>query len=122
MDTKNDWEGNARAASNFERVGQETGVTETMTVEPDEHSGFNVMLRLVGGDRIEAASFAHAGEAHTFAEELIASASRPDRWPRVGDRYLRPETIVSIDVEPDSQPRWTGSTGRASSWTGRSSD
>jgi hypothetical protein len=121
MDTKNDWEGNARAASNFERVDQEIGVTETMTVEPDEHAGFNVMLRLVGGDRIEAASFAHAAEAHTFAEELIASASRPDRWPRIGDRYLRPETIVSIDVEPDSQPRWTGSTGRASSWTGRSS-
>jgi hypothetical protein len=122
MDTRNDREGFVHAASNSERVGQETGVTETMTVESDEQSGFNVILRLVAGDRIEAASFAHAGEAHTFAEELIATASRPDRWPRVGDRYLRPETILSIDVEPVDQPRWTGSTGRASSWTGRSTD
>ena len=96
-------------------------VAETETA-PEEHSGFNVMLGLAGGDRIEAGSFAAASEAHTFAQELIVAASvGGDSWPRIGDRYLRPDTIVSIDVEPDAQPRWTGSTGRATSWTGRSS-
>jgi hypothetical protein len=95
---------------------------DVTTIEPEEHSGFIVALRLASGERLEAGSFDHAAAAHTFAEELIASAGRTDRWPRIGDRYLRPETIISVDVEPDTQPRWTGSTGRASSWTGRSSE
>jgi hypothetical protein len=118
MDSRTD----SHAASFATRVTEHDVVPGEvpMTVEPDEHTGFNVVLRLVGGDRIEAGSFAHAAEAHMFAEELIASASHADRWPRIGDRYLRPETIVSVDIEPDHQPRWTGSTGRASSWTGRS--
>jgi hypothetical protein len=101
-------------------------VTEEQTMvdtEPQETEGtpsFNVMLRMVGGERLEAGSFASDGEAHAFAGELIAAAMTGGQtWPRVGDRYLRPETIVSIDVEPDAHPRWTGSTGRANSWTGR---
>jgi hypothetical protein len=107
-----------------ERVGeQQTAVPEVGTTsESEEAHGFNVVLRLADGERVEAGSFRAETEAHDFAEELMSSAAAgAKKWPRVGDRYLRPETIVSIDIEPDASPRWTGSTGRATTWTGRSS-
>lgn len=88
--------------------------------DEQEPTGFNVVLRLANGERLEAGSFMDAGAAHAFAEQFIAEASTSGKWPRVGDRYLRPETLVSVDVDADTQPRWTGSTGRATSWTGRS--
>ena len=40
-----------------------------------------------------------------------AAATTASKWPRIGDRYFRPETIISIDVERSDAPRWTGSTG-----------
>ena len=118
MDTRSDWEGNSRtvsvAGNGDETVGEES--------PKEQATGFNVMLRLSGGERIEAGSFAVESEAHGFAKELIGvAASGGVDWPRIDDRYVRPETIVSVDVERDEQPRWTGSTGRATSWTGRSS-
>jgi hypothetical protein len=88
-------------------------------VETGEAQGFKVILRLADGERVEAGSFAEATEAHGFAEQFISTAAAGKAWPRIGDRYLRPEVIISIDVVPDDHPRWTGSTGRASSWTGR---
>ena len=108
-----------------DRVGEQpTAVPEvapTYEAEEAEAHGFNVLLRLVDGERVEAGSFRTETEAHDFAEELMSSAAAAaKKWPRVGDRYLRPETIVSIDIEPDASPRWTGSTGRATTWTGRS--
>jgi hypothetical protein len=116
------WDG-VRHSAYSDRVGeQETAVPEVETApETAEAFAFNVVLRLADGERVEAGSFQAEKEAHDFAEELIASAVAGGKtWPRVGDRYLRPETIISIDIEPDAQPRWTGSTGRATTWTGRS--
>lgn len=92
--------------------------TETeAAIAPAPAEEYLVFLRLVDGERIEAGSFGEEGEAHSFAGQFMAAASPGmTRWPRVGDRYLRPETIAEIDVERSNQPRWTGSTGRASTW------
>jgi hypothetical protein len=84
-------------------------------------ASFKVFLRLAGGERVEAGAFATEVEAHRHAEQMMAAAAAAttmSKWPRIGDRYFRPETIVSIDVEPSDAPRWVGSTGRASSWSG----
>jgi hypothetical protein len=81
---------------------------------------FMVFLRMEGGDRVEAGSFATEQEAHRHAEQMMAAAAAAttmSKWPRIGDRYFRPETIVSIDVERSDAPRWVGSTARTSSWT-----
>ncbi len=82
---------------------------------------FKVYLRVADGDRVEAGAYETEPEAHRRAEELMAAAAAATttaKWPRIGDRYFRPETIVSIDVDRSDAPRWTGSTGRASSWSG----
>ncbi len=81
---------------------------------------FKVFLRLAEGERVEAGVYSNETDAHGHAGELMAAAAAATttaKWPRIGDRYFRPETIVSIDVERSDAPRWTGSTGRASSWS-----
>ena len=81
---------------------------------------FKVFLRFSNGERVEAGYFGVEVEAHRYAEQLMAAAAAAttaSKWPRIGDRYFRPETIISIDVEPSDAPRWTGSTGRANTWT-----
>jgi hypothetical protein len=98
--------------------GPETSEQEA----PELADEYNVILQLSDGERIEAGSYSTEREAHGYAEQLMASAATATssaRWPRIGDRYFRPETIVSIGVERSTQPRWTGSTGRANTWTGR---
>ncbi len=99
-------------------------VTENATVtRPDagdnEDVRFVVVLRLVDGDRIEAESFAGESDAHGCAEGYVSELGK-GIWPKVGQRWVRPDAVVSVDVVFDEQPRWTGSTGRANSWTGRS--
>jgi hypothetical protein len=99
-----------------------TTVTETATAPAPEGEAdeFKVYLRVADGDRVEAGVFETEPEAHRCAESLMAAAAAATttaKWPRIGDRYFRPETIVSIDVERGEARRWTGSTGRASSWT-----
>ena len=97
-----------------------TPATETVAAPDPEADEFKVYLRVATGDRVEAGVYDNEPEAHRHAEELMAAAAAATttaKWPRIGDRYFRPETIVSIDVERSDVPRWTGSTGRASSWT-----
>jgi hypothetical protein len=96
-----------------------TPATETFPEPGAEADEFKVFLRVEGGDRVEAGTYTVEADAHAQAEALMAAAAAATtsaKWPRIGDRYFRPETIVSIDVERSDAPRWTGSTGRASSW------
>jgi len=119
-------------AGELQQQGNGSAVTEESTVdvapatevvaEASPGGEHKVFLSLTDGERIEVGAFPSEGDAHVHAEELMAaaaSATTTARWPRIGGRYFRPETIVSIDVEPSDQPRWTGSTGRASSWNNR---
>ena len=129
------WGGHDDEGAKLQLVSEDWRVDENgsvpagaVTAEPAPASGaqpeagdeeFNVYLRLSDGERAEAGSFEGEQAAHAFADELMsasAGATATSRWPRIGDRYLRPETIISIDVERSNQPGWTGSTGRASSW------
>jgi hypothetical protein len=88
----------------------------------EESDAFKVFLRLSDGERVEAGDYPDETEAHRYAEQLMAAAAAAtttSKWPRIGDRYFRPETIISIDVERSDAPRWSGSTGRANTWTSR---
>jgi len=94
---------------------------ETAPAAEAEVNEFKVFLRVADGERVEAAVYTTEPEAHRHAEQMMAAAAAATttaKWPRIGDRYFRPETIISIDVERSDAPRWTGSTGRATSWTG----
>jgi hypothetical protein len=61
-----------------------------------------VFLHLEDGERIWVGRFENqeAGELH--AQHLIDSLMRPEPgvWPRFGDRLIRPESVVGVEVVP----------------------
>jgi hypothetical protein len=76
----------------------------------------HVVIRLVDGDRVLAASAPDSVEAQQVAEELLDKFARTDKdnaWPFVDGRYLRPEAVVSIDLVEGHHRRWGGSPERA---------
>jgi hypothetical protein len=65
-------------------------------------SSVGVFLHLEDGERIWVGRFENqeAGELH--AQHLIDSLMRPEPgvWPRFGDRLIRPESVVGVEVVP----------------------
>ena len=67
-----------------------------------ESASVGVFLQLEDGERIWVGRFENqeAGEAH--AQHLINALVRPEPgvWPRFGDRLVRPDSVVSVEVVP----------------------
>jgi hypothetical protein len=77
-----------------------TPVATLEEVEPDPGTTFKVVLRLMNGERIDAHTCNGAVAARRHAEELVRGlAAGPERWPYFSGRFVRPESIVSVDVE-----------------------
>jgi hypothetical protein len=75
-----------------------------------------VVLRLSEGEQLEIGTFGSTEEAQGFAQEVvrqIAAAEGEATWPFFAGRFLRPETIVSVDVIAEAAERWMGSSDRA---------
>jgi len=58
-----------------------------------------VMLRLTNGERIPMASFEDKDAAKLFALELSRQLATTADWPFHGGRFIRPEAVVSIDLD-----------------------
>jgi hypothetical protein len=58
-----------------------------------------VFIRLTSGERISAGQFDSVEAAERRARELMLAVDTPGNWPRVDGRYIKPDTVVSIDVE-----------------------
>jgi len=75
-----------------------------------------VLIRLREGDVLEVGTFQTATEAAARAQEVvqqIAAAEGEATWPFFGERYLRPDTIVSVDLFEEPAGKWLGSPLRA---------
>ena len=60
-----------------------------------------LVVRLLGGDEIELATFDERDDAMAAAQQLVArfsSAESSGEWPEVDGRFLRPGSVASIDV------------------------
>lgn len=64
-------------------------------------AGFTVSVRLTSGERLTVADCADLGEAKGYAKALTKQlgTTDPDDWPFVNGRFLKPDTILSVDVE-----------------------
>lgn len=64
-------------------------------------AGFTVSVRLTSGERLTVAECGDLGEAKGYAKALTKQlgTTDPDDWPFVNGRFLKPDTIVSVDVE-----------------------
>jgi hypothetical protein len=81
-----------------------------------EHAGASaVLLRLRDGETLEVGMFHSAAEAAARAQEVvaqIAAAESNGTWPFFGQRYLRPDSILSVDLVEENQEKWLGSAVR----------
>jgi hypothetical protein len=77
-----------------------------------EENFYRVVLNLEAGDWVEIETFADEKSAEACAAEIVQSLAEARSWPRVRGRYLRPETIMSVEVS--ERRRYTGSAARAS--------
>lgn len=70
-------------------------------VAPSEtEPAFRVTLRLVNGERIEAHVCDGAAVARERAAEIVRGlAAASETWPCFGGRFVRPDAIVSVEVE-----------------------
>jgi len=64
-------------------------------------SGFTVFVRLTSGERLTVSDCADIGEAKGYAKALTKQlgTTDPDDWPFVNGRFLKPDTIISVDIE-----------------------
>ena len=87
----------------------------------DDRGEYELVLRLSGGDRVPIGTFSSLDEAQVQAGEVVKQFSdvQEGGWPFIGGRYLRPETIVSIDIE-HQDTGWSGSGSRGRMFTGDS--
>jgi hypothetical protein len=61
-----------------------------------------VFVRLASGERVDAGSFAGLDAAKERGRQIAGLlASDSPEWPFVAGRFLRPDTIVSVDVQPE---------------------
>jgi hypothetical protein len=67
-----------------------------------------VTIRLANGERVEAGTFQDLAAAKECAKALMAqvAAAGQGEWPFVSGRFLKPDTIVSVDIaeHPGSGP------------------
>ncbi len=81
---------------------------------------YDVSLRLTDGERVPIGSFGEPEKAREYARDVVKHLSdEDDGWPFFSGRFLRPDTIVSVDIVPVGEPdRWLGSSVR-SNWASR---
>jgi hypothetical protein len=90
------------------------------TAAPQTGGGeFELVLRLVDGDKMPIGSFGTVEAAQEKAAEVVKQFAEISEggWPFIGGRFLRPETIVSIDVEQHGSG-WGGSNARGRMFSG----
>jgi Type II secretion system (T2SS), protein E, N-terminal domain len=92
----------------------EAPVTEP---EPQGTPSWAVALRLADGERIEVGAFVGEAEAMERARSVVAQLAADGGWPFFAGRFLRPDTIVSVDLVQQDADRWLGSSARAAAWT-----
>jgi len=74
---------------------------DTPPPAPASGGAFRVSIRLTSGERVTVADCDDIGEAKGYAKALTKQlgATESDDWPFVNGRFLKPDTIVSVDVE-----------------------
>jgi hypothetical protein len=78
---------------------------EHPTTPPLDRSGWSmsdvhrVVVRLVDGEILQVGTAPNLDGARALARSVVAEIEKPaGEWPQVGDRLVRPEAVLSVDV------------------------
>ena len=119
-----DWASDTAARAEQFGAGSASDVSSEPAVTPDiadaGRGEYELVLRLADGDRMQIGVFGSIEKAQERAGEVVkqfAEMKEGGGWPFIGGRFLRPETIVSIDVE-QNDTGWSGSNSRGRMFSG----
>jgi hypothetical protein len=80
-------------------VVPEPVVPDAPAAEAGAGTLFRVLIRLTNGDRVDAGDFPDLEAAKQQAKSLMMQvADESGDWPFVSGRFLKPDTIVSVDI------------------------
>ena len=80
-------------------VAPEPVAPEAPVAEADSVTLFRVLIRLTNGERVDSGDFADLEAAKQHAKSLMSQvADDSGDWPFVSGRFLKPDTIVSVDI------------------------
>jgi hypothetical protein len=104
----------------FDRVDEAPRENVESEQELPSALSYDVSLRLTDGERVPVGSFGDPHKAREYAREVVKHLSDDDDgWPFFSGRFMRPDTIVSVDIVPVGEPdRWLGSAVRTN-WASR---
>jgi hypothetical protein len=104
----------------FNRVEEEQASAQPAVQELPSALSYDVSLRLSDGERVPIGSFDEPEKAREYARDVVKHlADESEGWPFFSGRFMRPDTIVSVDIVPVGEPdRWLGSSIR-SNWASR---
>jgi hypothetical protein len=94
----------APAPSNFEAPAVPLRSFETILAERTAAAAVEtrrIVVRLLGGEELEVASYDDREQAVAAARELMTlftAAEQTGEWPEVEGRFMRPGAVASIDV------------------------
>jgi hypothetical protein len=67
------------------------------------HKKVSVMLSLTNGERVPVESFDDEGAAKEHALELTRKLATATEWELIGERLIRPDAVVSVDLDRPSK-------------------
>jgi hypothetical protein len=104
----------------FDRIEEERAPAQPAAQELPSALSYDVSLRLSDGERVPIGSFGEPEKAREYARDVVKHlADESEGWPFFSGRFMRPDTIVSVDIVPVGEPdRWLGSSIR-SNWASR---
>ena len=70
----------------------------------EEQRLYRVVLNLANGEWLEVGSFLDEASADGHARDIATRLAQANEWPRVRGRYIRPETILSIEISERRRP------------------
>jgi Type II secretion system (T2SS), protein E, N-terminal domain len=78
-------------------MGSDPGEAEAVT---SESTTYRLSLRLTNGERVDAGIYGNLEAAKQQAKALMAQVAAADGgdWPFVNGRFIKPDTIVSVDI------------------------
>lgn len=75
-------------------------VPEAPVAEAESTTLWRVLIRLTNGEGVDAGDFADLEAAKQHAKSLMTQVAEAEQgdWPFVSGRFLKPDTIVSVDI------------------------
>ena len=67
------------------------------------HKKVNVLVSLTNGERVLVESFDDEEPAKERARELTRVLEAATEWQLIGERLIRPDAVVSVDLEKSSK-------------------